>query len=198
MFHRIAQYQLMEMEQRWYRPRAYGSRQPDEMWGGWLVFFPVSGGAAISSGRETTQSTFDALAVWASGLTEVYLEGALVRALRNAQQPPLLARLAVAEYEALEDAERLEASARIEQVAADIDEAAAVTARVEAERIRQERLDAERALAATEEARATLEAEAHEEAAQNARAVASDAARRRRTADAESRQTHPKARRNKA
>lgn len=162
MFQRIAQYPLMEIDGRWYRPRAYGNRQPDKMWGGWLVFFPLVGGAAISTGRETTQSTFEALAIWASGLTEVYLEGALARALRNAEQPPLLARLAAAEYEALEDAERFEAAARLEQVAADIDEAAAVTARAQAERIRQERLAAEGALAATEEAAASVEAEGHD------------------------------------
>jgi hypothetical protein len=195
MFQRIAQYQLMEMEGRWYRPRAYGTRQPDEMWGGWLLFFPLTGGTAISSGRETTQSTVDALMVWASGLTEVYLEGALARALRIAQQPPLLARLAAAEYEALEDAERFEAAASIEQVAACVDEAAAATARGEAEWIRQQRLATEGALAATEEAAARLEAEAHEEAAQEARAVASDAARRRRRAEPESRPT-PKSHRN--
>jgi hypothetical protein len=134
------------MEGRWYRPRAYGSLQPDEMWGGWIVFFPLAGGAAISSGRETTQSTFEALVVWASGLTDVYLEGALARALRIAEQPPLLARLAAAEYEALEDAERFEAAARLEEVAARVDEAAAATARAEAERIRQERLATEGAL----------------------------------------------------
>jgi len=164
MFQRIAQYQLMEMEGRWYRPRAYGARQPDGMWGGWLLFFPLAGGTAISSGRETTQSTFEALVVWASGLTDVYLEGALVRALRIAEQPPLLARLAAAEYEALEDAERFEAAASIEQTAARVDEAAAVTARAEAERIRQQRVAAEDALAATEEAAARLDAEEPEEA----------------------------------
>jgi hypothetical protein len=142
MFQRIEQYPLMEMDGRWYRPRAYGNPQPDGMWGGWLLFFPLPGGGAISSGRETTQSTFEALIVWASGLTDVYLEGALTRALRIAEQPPLLARLADAEYEALEDAERLEAAASIEQAAALVDEAAAATARAEAERIRQLRTEA--------------------------------------------------------
>lgn len=195
MFQRICQYQLMEIEGRWYRPRAYATAQPDGMFGGWLVFFPVAGGIAISSGRETTQSTFEALVVWATGLTNVYLEGAAARALRIAQQPPVLAQLAAAEYEALEDAERFEAAARIEQVAAHVDEAAAARARAEAERIR-ERLATESALAATEDAAATLEAEAYEEAAREARAVASDAARRSsRKAEAESRPT-PKSHRN--
>jgi hypothetical protein len=168
MFQRVSQYPLMEMDGQWYRPRAYGTRQPDGMWGGWLLFFPLAGGAAISSGRETTQSTFDALVSWASGLTEVYLEGAFARALRIAQEPTLLNQLAAAEYEALEDAER----------------------------IREQRLATQRALAATEEAAATLEAEAHEKAAQEARAAAADAARRRRTAKAASRPTHPKRHRN--
>jgi hypothetical protein len=195
MFQRISQYPLREIDGRWYRPRAYGTRQPDGMWGGWLLFFPVAGGAAISSGRETTQSTFDALVIWASGLTDVYLDGAFARALRLAQEP-LLDQLAAAEYEALEVAERFEAAASIEQVAARVDEVAAATARAEAERIREQRLATEGALAATEEAAATLEAEAHERAAQEARAAAADAARRGRTAEAASRPTRQKSHRN--
>jgi len=159
MFQRIAHYQLMQVEGRWYRPRAYGNLQPDGMWGGWLVFFPLAGGPAISSGRETTQSTFDALGIWASGLGDVYLEGAVARALRIAEQPPLLTALADAEYEALEAADRLEAAAGIERIAARIDEDAAAMARAEAERIRAERLTAERLAARQSDAKDSHDAE---------------------------------------
>jgi hypothetical protein len=186
MFHRVEQYALMNMGGRWYRPRAYGSPRQDGTWDGWIVFFPVGGGLAIAPpGPETTQSTLAALAVWAAGVTPVYLEGALARALRLAQQPPLLAELTEAEYEALEDAERLEAAAGVERMAADLDDAAAAAARADAEQIRRERLAAEGALAATEEAAATVEADVLEQAAQDARAVAAAAARRRRSAQAQ-------------
>ena len=126
-----------------------------------------------------------ALAVWATGLTPVYLEGALARALRVAQQAPLIRQLSHAEYEALETAERLETAAEVEGTAADLDEAGARAARVDAERLRRERLAAEGALAAREEEAAKVEASLHEQAAGAARASAADAKRRRRSAQAE-------------
>jgi hypothetical protein len=193
MFQRISQYPLMEMDGRWYRPRAYGSQQPDGMWSGWLLFFPVGGGAAIPSGRETTQSTFDALGAWASTLTGVYLEGAFARALRIAQEPPLQDQLAAAEYETLEDAEQFEVAARIEQVAARVDEAVAAIARAEAERIREERLATEAAGAAAHESPEAREPDAADQAARKARAAGADAPRHSRTSDAASR-PHPKSR----
>jgi hypothetical protein len=185
MFHRIHQYTLIDTGEGWHRPRAYGDSQRDGTWEGWLIFFPLGGGSAIASGPETTQSTFYALTVWAAGLTPVYVEGALGRALKLAQQPPLLAQLAEAEYEALEDAEQLEIAAEADRRAADLDKTAAAAARADAERIRRERLAAERALAAAEEVAATIEADAHEQAARNARAVAADAANRRRAGQAD-------------
>lgn len=187
MFHRIQQYELIYTGGRWYRPRAYGDRQPDGTWDGWLIFFPIGGFSAIAApGPETTQSTLPVLVVWAADLTLAYLEGALARALRFAQQPLLIDQLADAEYEALEDAERLERSAEAERTAADLDEAAASAARADAKRIRRQRLDTEGALAATEEAAAKREANVLAQAARDARAVAADAARRRRS-------THSKA-----
>jgi hypothetical protein len=184
MFHRIQDYELISGAGRWYRTRAYADGQPDGTWDGWLVFFPVAGGPAIASGRETTQTTLRALEVWAARLSPVYIEGALDRALKLSEQPPLLAHLAAAEYEALEDAERLESVAEVQRANADVDEAAASLARSDAERLRRERLATEGALAATEEAAAMLDAKAHDRAARDARAVASDAADRRRVAQA--------------
>jgi hypothetical protein len=196
MFHRIQQYELIYKVGRWYRPRAYGDRQPDGTWNGWLIFFPIGGGSAIAPpGPETTQSTWAVLVVWAADLTRAYLEGALARALRRAHQPLLIDQLAHAEYEALEDAERLERSAEVERTAADLDEVAASAARADAKRIRRQRLDMERALAATEKAAAKREANVLAQAGREARAVAADAPRRRRPAHAKATpRTHTKRR----
>jgi hypothetical protein len=107
MFRRIHEYPLIEWSGLW-RPRAYGDPQPDGTWDGWLVFFPVAVGLAVAPpGPETTQSTLEQLIVWAAGLSAVYLEGALARALKAVEQPALAGRVAGAEYEALEDAEAL-------------------------------------------------------------------------------------------
>ena len=185
MFQRIEQFELLEAGGRWYRPRAYGDPQADGSWKGWLIFFPLIGAEAIAPPHaETTQPTWTALVTWATGLTPVYLAGALERALTVAGQPPtVISELAAAEYEALADAERLETAAAVERTAAVLDEAAADTVRDEADRIRRERLATESALAAEEEVIAKVEAATHEEAARDARKAAAEAARRRRSAE---------------
>jgi len=154
VFHRIQQYPLVHYGGRSYRPRVYGEPQRDGRWGGWIVFFPLNGNPAIATDRETTQRTFESLGVWAAGLTSVYLEGALVRALQLAAEPPILADLDGAEYAALQDAETLQTAADIERATAHIDEAAAAAARADADRIRDERLATQSALAAADEAAA--------------------------------------------
>lgn len=65
-----------------YLARAYAGTIEGGRWGGWLVFFPVGGGPVISTDRETTQPSIAALSTWAAGITPVYLEGALQRALQ--------------------------------------------------------------------------------------------------------------------
>ena len=190
MFKLIQQYELVGLDRVWYRPRAFGDRQADGTWDGWLVFFPVSGGRAIASDQETTQATLDALAVWASSVTPVYLEGALARALRIDQQPSIIDQLNAAEYEALLDADQLETAAQIDHAAAD-------AARIEAQRLRRERLATESALAVSEEALPNLDADVHEAAARESRAVAAEAGQRRRQAQAATRPSHPKRRTSK-
>ena len=182
MFHRVQEYPLIYSEDGPYRPRAYGQPQGDETWGGWIVFFPLRGGAALATERETTQHNLAAVTAWAAALTPVYLEGAFDRALRLAAEPLILAQLDAAEYTALEDAARLEAAAEVERETAAIDDAAAVAARADAERLRRERLATESALAAAEAAAAKADADVHERAAREARAVAADAGRRSRKA----------------
>jgi len=180
VFHRIQQYPLIAAQGRTYRPRAYTDLGSDGMWDGWLVFFPIDGGTAIASHRETTQPSSTAVSRWAANLSAVYLAGALERALLIAEQPPILTSLARAEYDALADAEQLETSAELERLAAMADENAAESARREARAIEREREATAQALAAAEESGAIAEAAAHEQAAKTARAVAADARQRRR------------------
>ena len=71
---------LVASKNRTYVVRACGRQQPGGLWEGWIEFVPDRG-AAVRSGRETTQPNLPDLEYWATGLTPVYLEGALNRAL---------------------------------------------------------------------------------------------------------------------
>lgn len=64
-----------------YRARACGSESGNGQWQGWIEFAPMDGGEPIRSGRETTQPNRTDTLYWATGLTYIYLEGALQRAL---------------------------------------------------------------------------------------------------------------------
>ena len=64
-----------------YAPRACARVADDGRWEGWIEFSDLETGEVIRSGRETTQPSRDDTMYWATGLTRVYLEGALARAL---------------------------------------------------------------------------------------------------------------------
>jgi hypothetical protein len=64
-----------------YEARACGAPMPGGTWQGWIEFIPLDGGDPIRSKRETTQPNRADTVYWATGLTPVYLEGALKRAL---------------------------------------------------------------------------------------------------------------------
>jgi hypothetical protein len=65
-----------------YRARAVG-RLGRGMWEGWLEFIPIDGSSeVVVGGVETTQPEREHLEYWATGLTHVFLEGALHRARR--------------------------------------------------------------------------------------------------------------------
>ena len=64
-----------------YRAQAVGAPIPDGLWEGWIEFLPLGGGSPIRTPRETTQPNRRDAAYWATGITPVYLEGALHRAL---------------------------------------------------------------------------------------------------------------------
>jgi hypothetical protein len=63
-----------------YIAEAWGRQRTDGLWEGWLEFVPVGGVGVWRTGRETTQSSLNALTYWATGLEAVYLEGAFERA----------------------------------------------------------------------------------------------------------------------
>jgi hypothetical protein len=68
--------------------QAVGRAVEGGRWEGWLEFVPVGDtGEALGSGRETTQANRPDLEYWAQGLTKVYLEGALARAVWLAEPP---------------------------------------------------------------------------------------------------------------
>jgi hypothetical protein len=71
-----------------YAARACGAPVPSGHWQGWLEFVDTETGTAIRSGRETTQPNRVDTVYWASGLTPVYLEGALWRALHPLMRAP--------------------------------------------------------------------------------------------------------------
>ena len=63
-------------------PRVCGRVADDGLWEGWIEFLPLSDSTdPVRTSRETEQSNRDALMYWAQGLTQIYLEAALLRAL---------------------------------------------------------------------------------------------------------------------
>ncbi|HEY7064978.1 MAG TPA: hypothetical protein VII06_26120 [Chloroflexota bacterium] len=63
-----------------YVPRIYGQPRVDGTWIGWVEFVTLDGSATRRTGSETTQSSREQVAYWASGLEALYFEGAFRRA----------------------------------------------------------------------------------------------------------------------
>lgn len=70
-----------------YTARACGGEMRGGQWQGWIEFQPLAGGDPIRSSRETTQPNRQDTEYWATGLTPVYLEGALRRSLKRPTRP---------------------------------------------------------------------------------------------------------------
>ena len=71
-----------------YLAHAVGKEVDGGLWDGWLEFQGVDDGSdVLASGRETTQPNRKNIDYWAQGLTKVYLEGALGRAISLAEPP---------------------------------------------------------------------------------------------------------------
>ena len=62
-----------------YQARACGHERPDGLWEGWIEFIDADTGEVVRTVRETTQPNLTDLKYWATGLSTVYLEGALAR-----------------------------------------------------------------------------------------------------------------------
>jgi hypothetical protein len=160
---------LVDPYGRKYVARVYSARRPDDVWDGWFVFFPLDGGRALATDRETTQGSLAAVRYWAGGITTIYLEGALERARALLPETVLTRRKTQAEGE--------EVLARAEAAAY---EEAAHVARIEALDADWRRREAEALLLAEREATARAAARLHDQAAATARNDASEANRRRR------------------
>ena len=66
-----------------YHPRAVGRQAEDGMWEGWIEFTPIDGSTEVLvTSVESRQPEYEHLQYWATGLTPVFLEGALQRARR--------------------------------------------------------------------------------------------------------------------
>lgn len=64
-----------------YHARIVGRAAEDNMWEGWVEFVPIDGsGNVLVGGVESRQPNRQDLWYWATGLTPVFLEGALHRA----------------------------------------------------------------------------------------------------------------------
>ena len=71
-----------------YFAQACGAEADNGNWHAWLEFTGRETGQTIRSGRETTQPNRADTVYWATGLTAVYLEGALERARHPLTGPP--------------------------------------------------------------------------------------------------------------
>jgi hypothetical protein len=71
-----------------YIARACGDEMHDGGWQGWIEFVPIGDGEPVRSARETTQPNREDTVYWATGLTPVFLEGSLRRALNPLTRPP--------------------------------------------------------------------------------------------------------------
>lgn len=76
-----------------YEARACGRERPDGTWEGWIEFEALGADTVWRTPRETTQPNLADLLYWATGVSPVYLEGALMRAMERpsrvtARPPP--------------------------------------------------------------------------------------------------------------
>jgi hypothetical protein len=63
-----------------YLVRVWGQGRADQTWIGWLTFVSTDGSLIRRTPRETSQSSRDHLAYWATGLQGSYVQGAFGRA----------------------------------------------------------------------------------------------------------------------
>ena len=66
---------------------AWADGLPGGRWEAWLVYFPLKVGPPVVGDRETSQDGLGAIGRWAQGVSAVYLQGSLRRALRADGEP---------------------------------------------------------------------------------------------------------------
>jgi hypothetical protein len=184
MFQKIAEFEPMaSSDVQLYVPRVYGDRAVDGVWEAWVVFFPVLGGSVISTPRETTQTSYEALQHWAQTLDRVYLEGALERALDTNTSVPISSADDVSQAEANaaaavvalhRAADRAGIKAASETVKAETHERAAAVARTNSAEFAREQEEMEALADEAVHDAAEAAAARHESAAREARAIAAE------------------------
>jgi hypothetical protein len=81
-----------------YAARAVTRHADDGMWQGWLEFEPLDADRPVVVGPvESTQSKREHIQYWATGLTPVFLEGALDRAVKPLAVPAAVPERAVSD-----------------------------------------------------------------------------------------------------
>lgn len=70
-----------------YRARACGHERDDGKWEAWLEFVSVDGAVVRRTGRETTQPRRSDIVYWTTGISPVFLEGALGRSTERTPPP---------------------------------------------------------------------------------------------------------------
>jgi len=86
--------QLRSRDGRRWIAQACGAVADDNLWEGWIEFLPLEAEESpVRTPRETEQPNRNDLIYWAQGLTAVYLDGALARALEAREEiaPPNIA-----------------------------------------------------------------------------------------------------------
>jgi hypothetical protein len=83
--------QLSGRDDTLYAAQACGHQRADTHWEGWLEFTPLTGSGPVTAGKEIVEANRAGLEQWANGLTESYLDAALLRALHR-HRPGVVAR----------------------------------------------------------------------------------------------------------
>jgi hypothetical protein len=69
------------------RAYVHAELQTGGTWQGWIEFVSEDRGRRLRTERETTQSTLEGVAYWATGLEATYFQGALDRAIQRGRPP---------------------------------------------------------------------------------------------------------------
>src|SRR5688572_10052651 len=71
---------VFEQDGRKFRVSVQGEQRKDGTWSGWLEFKDTATGKVFRTEQETSQPNRTTLEYWATGIEDIYLEGALIRA----------------------------------------------------------------------------------------------------------------------